>query len=133
MALFEYRGRVYWSETDAAGIAHFTSILRYCERAEEELLVTRLGGYRRGGLVFPRVHVECDYSGPLYPHDEYRVVIEEASVGGKSIRLRFRVDNLTRGYLAARGLFVTVAYDPVAGRSVEVPGEIRRLLAGAPG
>ena len=131
MAVFEYRGRVYWSETDAAGIAHFTSILRYCERAEEELFISRIGGYRRGAIVFPRVHVECDYEGPLYPHDEYRVVIEEARVGGKSIRWRFRVENLTRGYVAARGAFVTVAFDPVAGRSVEVPEVIRRALSGS--
>jgi acyl-CoA thioester hydrolase len=40
---FELRYRVYWSETDAAGIAHFTNILKIIEKAEEDL-------YRSKGL-----------------------------------------------------------------------------------
>ncbi len=126
--LHVYRGRVYWSDTDAAQIAHFTSILRYCERAEEELIVSRLGGWRPGTLVFPRVRVECDFKAPLHTHDCFRVEIVEARVGEKSIIYRFRVYNESRGWLSAEGSITVVAFDPRQGRAVEVPGELRRLL-----
>ncbi len=128
--LFSYRGRVYWSDTDAAQIAHFSSIFRYCERAEEELVVSRLGGWRPGSIVFPRVRAECDFHRPLYPHDVFRVDIVEARVGRKSITYRFRVYNETRGWLAAEGSIVVVAFDPSKGEAVEVPEEIRRALTG---
>ena len=128
--LHVYKGRVYWSDTDAAQIAHFTSILRYCERAEEEMIVSKLGGWRPGTLVFPRVRVECEFKAPLYPHDYFRVEIVEARVGGKSITYRFNVYNESRNWLSAEGSITVVAFDPKAGRAVEVPGELRRILEG---
>jgi len=129
--LFSYRGRVYWSDTDAAQIAHFSSFFRYCERAEEEFIVSRLGGWRRGGIVFPRVRAECDFRAPMYPHDLFRVDIVGARVGRKSITYEFRVYNESRGWLAAEGSIVVVAFDPVRGEAVPVPEELRRLLEGA--
>ncbi len=127
--LYSLEGRVYWSETDAAQIAHFTSILRYCERAEEEFMLSLFRGrWRRGELIFPRVHVECDYYTPLAPHERWRVDIVSIRLGAKSIEYNFEVYNLDRGELAARGKIVAVAFDPRRGLAVEIPGEARKIL-----
>jgi acyl-CoA thioester hydrolase len=61
--------RVEFSETDMAGIVHFSNFFRYMESAEH-------GFYRSLGfsvilpqfdppLGFPRVHAACDYKRPL--------------------------------------------------------------------
>ncbi len=61
--------RVEFSETDAAGIVHFSNFFRYMESAEHAFF--RSLGYsimmRRFDppLGFPRVHVSCDYRSPL--------------------------------------------------------------------
>jgi len=132
--IFSLEGRVYWSETDAAQIAHFTSFLRWCEKTEEEFIVSRLGeGWIRGGVIFPRVHAECDYYYPVAPHERYRVDIVGVRVGRKSIEWEYEIHNLDAGRLAAKCRIVTVAFDPARGESVPVPDRLRRLLEEASG
>src|SRR5512132_557202 len=66
---FKASRRVEFSETDMAGIVHFSNFFRYMETAEH-------GFYRSLGwsvildqfdppLGFPRVHAACDYKKPL--------------------------------------------------------------------
>ena len=136
MPVFEARYRVWWSETDAAGIVHFSNFFRYCERAEEDFLRS-LGvcGCEQGGairspkIVMPRVRASCDYEFPLWPGDEYSVSIDEVVLGRKSITYRFTIRNLTRGgRVSARCVIVAVVYDTERGVSIEIPGELREAL-----
>ncbi|MCE4624613.1 MAG: acyl-CoA thioesterase [Desulfurococcales archaeon] len=127
--IYSLEGRVYWSETDAAQIAHFTSFLRYCEKTEEEF-VLEITGKRifPPPVLFPRVHVEIDYSVPLRVHDKYRVDIVDVRVGRKSITWTFKIYNQTLKALAAECKIVTVAFDPTTWTSIEVPEDLRRAI-----
>ena len=135
MAVFSARYRVQWSETDAAGFVHFSNFLRYCERAEEDFLLSLGFRYRFVNaatpvLAFPRVRAGCDYMAPLRPGDRFRVDIVDVVLGNKSITYRFELFNEELGVASARCEIVAVAYSLVEGRSVPVPGELReRLLA----
>lgn len=130
MAIYSYRARVYWSDADPARIAHFTSIMRLCERAEEEFIVGELG-FRPSdvqGVIFPRVRAECDFSSPLFVYDVARVDITGIVIGRSSIRYEYTVYNESRDRLAARCSITVVAYDASRGSSVEVPEALRRAL-----
>ncbi|MCE4609005.1 MAG: acyl-CoA thioesterase [Desulfurococcales archaeon] len=131
--IFSLEGRVYWSESDAAHIAHFTSFFKYCEKAEEEFLFTglsKLGIDFEGRLdiIFPRVHAECDYHAPLRVHDRYRVDIIGIEIGRSSIRWRYKIYNTSLGVPSAVCNIITVAFDPVKRRPVEVPEEIKKAF-----
>ncbi len=130
--LFAVEGRVYWADSDAAGIAHFTSFLKYCERAEEEYIFNVMGDPGGGipGIVFPRVHVECDYRVPLRVHDRFRVEIVGVEPGRTSIRWRFKIVNLTLQDVSAECSIVSVAVDSRTGRPVPLPEGLRRALTG---
>ncbi len=122
--------RVYWSETDAAQMMHFSNFFRVCERAEEEFMHS-LGVWnamREKRIVIPRVHAECDYEYPLRPGDRYRVDIDEVVVGRKSLEYRCSFHNLEAGRLSARCRIVVAAVSIDTGRAVEVPTEIREAL-----
>jgi acyl-CoA thioester hydrolase len=98
---FEMRYRVYWSETDAAGIAHFSSILRIVERAEEDL-------YRSVGLHdihqhLPRIEVYARFRSPLRWGDEISVRLELEEARTRGLRYRFEIFNITMNSLAAEG------------------------------
>ena len=69
--------RVEFSETDMAGIVHFSNFFRYMETAEHAF-------YRSIGfsvtlnnfdppLGFPRVHAACDYKKPLRFEDQLEI------------------------------------------------------------
>lgn len=101
------RRLVEFSETDMAGIVHFSQFFRYIESAEHALW--RAGGLsvasREGELAafgWPRVSVHFDFKAPLKFEEtfETRAVILELRT--RAIRFGFVVSKLD-GTLAGRG------------------------------
>jgi acyl-CoA thioester hydrolase len=85
------RRRVQFSETDAAGIVHFSNFFRYFEDAEHAL-------WREAGLSihpedsaigWPRVAAACDFHRPLRFEQEFDV--------------RVRISEMTRRTIAYSG------------------------------
>jgi acyl-CoA thioester hydrolase len=133
--------RVEFSETDMAGIMHYSNFFRFMESAEH-------GFYRSLGfsvvlaqynppLGFPRVHAECDFKRPLRFEDlvEVHLLVQEKK--SKSISYAFRFRNLSADPVeeAARGLvtIVCVAVQPGGKlRSVSIPHDIADKIRVAP-
>src|SRR5262249_1982767 len=81
------RRRVAFSETDAAGIVHFTYFFRYFEDAEHSL-------WREAGLSihpedspigWPRVSASCEFSKPLKFEQEFDVEVRITEMTGRTI------------------------------------------------
>lgn len=106
----EVRDRVEWIDTDAAGIYHNSSLLRYVESAEAELMRRRgVDGYFG---VAPRVHFEVDFEAPLFFGQQITVLLRVARLGTSSLTFAFEVwgeehDGAPRRRAAA-GSYVTV-------------------------
>lgn len=90
-----YRSKrlVEWHDTDAARIAHFTAFFRYMEEVEHEYLrslgLSVLMHDAEGPMSWPRVSVDCRYTGAVRFEDELDVSLEVARLGGKSVTYRF--------------------------------------------
>ena len=91
---FEITRRVEFSETDLAGIMHFSNFFRFMESAEHAFF--RSLGFSvarsRNGLevCLPRVHAECDYAVPLRFEDEVLVRLLVERKGKRSLTYQFR-------------------------------------------
>lgn len=91
---FQVTRRVEFSETDLAGIMHFSNFFRFMESAEHAFF--RSLGFSvarpRNGLqvCLPRVHAECDYAVPLRFEDEVRVHLLVERKGRSSLTYQFR-------------------------------------------
>lgn len=91
---FKLIRRVEFSDTDMAGIMHFSNFFRFMEAAETAFL--RSLGYSvvlsRHGLeeVLPRVHAECDYAAPLRFEDEVLIHLLVQRKGRRSLSYQFR-------------------------------------------
>ena len=102
MATFVFEKRVEFCETDAAGIAHFSSLMQYIEQAEHGLL--RLHGFTvHSGLedevVWPRVHVEMDFAGPVRFEEIVQISVAVKHLGETSVRYGFELEG-PRGAVA---------------------------------
>lgn len=128
--IYSYRARVYWSDSDPARIAHFTTIMRLCEKTEEEFIVGVLGlkPSEAEGIIFPRVRAECDFVNPLFVYDLARVDLVDIVIGRKSIRYDYQVYNESRNSLSAKCSITVVAYDVFKASSVEVPSNLKEAL-----
>ena len=93
---YEYKvvRRVEFSETDMAGIVHYSNFYRYMEVAEHSFfrslgfsVITRQVDPPVG---WPRVHASCDFLKPVYFEDEIEVHMLVAEKKPKSLTYQFR-------------------------------------------
>ena len=128
-AIYSKRLTVYWSESDAAGIAHFSSFFKFLEWTEEDFMEEVLGSLpSRPPLIFPRVHASCDYLSPLRVHDKARIDITDIIIGRSSITYEFTVYNESLGSESARCRVTAVAVDPGTMKPVKLPEALVRAL-----
>ena len=91
--LYRTTRRVEFSETDAAGMIHFSSYFLYMEQAEHELFrhlgTSVLTKDDSGTISWPRVSASCDYSRPATFEDELQIDVGIARLGEKSVTYQF--------------------------------------------
>lgn len=134
---FHYGRRVQFSETDMAGIAHFSAFFRFMEEAEHALW--RAAGLSIGAAEktggWPRVSAAFDYKSPLRFEDEFDVLVCLAEITRRSIRYGFTI---TRGdALVGTGTMTAVCTRKEDGqlRAVDLPADVverLRAVAGDP-
>src|SRR5262245_35599300 len=84
---------VEFSDTDMAGIMHFSACFRYMEAAEHELL--RSLGFSVYSEVdgvpvsFPRVAASCEYRSPARCEDVLEISVTVRRLGEKSVSYGF--------------------------------------------
>ncbi len=122
--------RVFYEDTDMAGIVYYANYLRYIERGRSDL-VELLGldqrQMRQDGIVFAVTRVEADYLGAAVLGDRLTVVTEHQAVG--PVRWRFDQE-VRRGAEVLFRAVVWVACMTTAGRPVRLPAELRAKLEG---
>ena len=133
--------RVQFSDTDMAGIVHFSNFFRYMERVEHAFFRSlgfsivdpaHLGEERVG---WPRVYASCDYFIPLHFEEEFECELLIEEVRHKVVRHIIRFWKADGG-LAAEGRITAacVRRDADTGKmkAVEIPQRIRDKLEPAP-
>jgi len=104
--------RVEFSDTDMAGIMHYSNFFRFMETAEHSFF--RSLGFSvmmsdlDPPLGWPRVHAECDYKRPLRFEEEIEVRLLVKEKRSKSISFQFRFRKTHETEEAARGLVTVV-------------------------
>ena len=135
--------RVQFSDTDMAGIMHFSNFFKFMERAEHAMYRSfgqsvaddpaRIPVEERVG--WPRVHASCDFLAPLFFEEDAEIELLIEEIRSRTIRYLVRIWK-SDGALAAEGRMVSacVRKDPATGkmRAVEIPPRIRSHLEAAP-
>ncbi len=79
--------RVYYEDTDAAGIVYYANYLKFCERARSEAFFKRGLTPQGGEGYFVVKHLEADYMKPARLGDLLEVKTELLERKGASITL----------------------------------------------
>jgi YbgC/YbaW family acyl-CoA thioester hydrolase len=126
--------RVQFSETDMAGVVHFSNFFRWMEEVEHAffrslgLSVTMTSDAVEIG--WPRISTSCEYLGPARFEDDVTLLMRITRIGEKS--LNYDVDFLVSGQPIARGKMTSVCCSLSAGgfQSIAIPPAIRQKLQG---
>jgi acyl-CoA thioester hydrolase len=131
MTAHQFRTRVYYEDTDLAGIVYYANYLKFIERARTEwvasLGVDQMALKAREGVVFAVRRVEADFLRPARFGDELVVETMLQSLGGARIGLEQVV---TRGGERVFVAVVTLVCLTEDGHAARVPVEVRGKLAG---
>jgi YbgC/YbaW family acyl-CoA thioester hydrolase len=124
---------VQFSETDLAGIAHFSAFFRFMEEAEHALW--RAAGLSIGAAEitggWPRVAASFEYKRPLRFEDEFEVTVTIAELTRRSIRYGFTITS--GGALVGTGSMTAVCTRKEDGalRAIDLPAEVIERLQAA--
>ncbi len=102
--LFTYRHTVQFSETDMAGIVHFSNYFKWMESAEHALL-KHLGlqlfiQQEEAFYGWPRVRASCAYHAPLRFEDNLEVTVYIQDLLPRAVRYKFVFHKLSSSGLA---------------------------------
>ena len=130
-AAFSLKRRVQFSETDVAGIVHFSNFFRYFEDAEHAL-------WREAGLSihpqhsaigWPRISASCEYRRPLRFEQEFDIVVHIAEMTRRTIRYSGTIMSNGERVAIADWKIACIARQPDGSmRSTEIPASILERL-----
>ena len=138
---FKLQRMVEFSETDMAGIVHFTNFFRYMEQTEHAFYRERgmsvVMGDAGRTISWPRVRAACDYRRPLRFEDRFEVHLLVRQKQAKSIAYTFLFRKLDGGddAIVARGEMsvVCVSKDQDGNmQAIEIPRAIAERIDEAP-
>lgn len=121
--------RVYYEDTDAAGIVYYANYLKFAERARTEML--RLVGFeqealrRATGRVFAVRQCNADYLAPARLDDELVIETRLTGLGGASLEIEQRI---RRGDRPLVVLALRLACLDAAGKPSRLPPPLRAAL-----
>ncbi len=120
--------RVYYEDTDLAGIVYYANYLKFIERARSEW-VRALGidqvQMKAEGLVFAVRRVEADYLSPAKYDDE--LIVETTMEPGSGVRLVVKQD-VKRGNKVLFSALVTIICMTAEGTVARLPAAIRQSV-----
>lgn len=127
--------RVYYEDTDAAGIVYYVNYLKFAERARTEML--RLLGrgqqamMEREGVAFAVKSCRIEYHRPARLDDALEVRTGLVEVGGASLKVRQRIFRPRAGAASEllADMLIRLAVMDRSGKPVRLPADIRAALA----
>jgi acyl-CoA thioester hydrolase len=131
---FAIQVRVYYEDTDAAGIVYYANYLRFIERGRTELLRT-LGhdqnALMKEGIAFAVHSANVEFLKPARLDDLLTVETGIASLGRAQVTFAQRI---RRGHELLLDAKIRVAcIDPVRGKPIPMPRILHQQLSALPG
>lgn len=124
--------RVYYEDTDAAGVVYHSNYLNFMERARTEYLRQKgfsVAELAAAGYVFPVIRMEIDFKAGA-THDELlRITTVPVCVGGSTLVLKQQVLREADGRLMVDAQ-VTLACIGVNRKAKRIPVHVRDAFVG---
>jgi len=121
--------RVYYEDTDLAGIVYHANYLKFIERARSEMVraagISQSAMKAAGGIVFAVRRMQVEFLAPAKFEDELAVETRVVALSGARLDLDQEV---RRGDLVLFQARVQVVCLDAKGRATRIPADIRQKL-----
>ncbi|SHJ32993.1 acyl-CoA thioester hydrolase [Shimia gijangensis] len=120
--------RVYYEDTDMAGIVYYANYLRYIERGRSEWVRDNgmdQNAMKADGVVFAVRRVEADYLMPAHLDDE---LVVETTVQSVTAARMMMEQHVKRGEEILFHAIVTVVCIGESGQPTRLPAKVRQMV-----
>ena len=121
--------RVYYEDTDLAGIVYYANYLKFIERGRTELIreigIDQIALKQESDAVFAVRRIEADYISPAKFDDELSVETSVSEISGARIIMKQDVKRAETLLFSASVTLVTMTS---SGKPVRIPANIRQKL-----
>lgn len=136
MAFYSYNRVAHFSDSDAAGIIHFSRIACFVEEAEHSFL--ERAGYpiqlqNPEAYRWPRIQFQATFNRPILPFESVRVDLNPGLVGNSSILWKWSIWKQNISDPLVVGEMKTVCCRQRGGQieKTRLPDDLRALLLSA--
>lgn len=122
--------RIYYEDTDAAGVVYHANYLKYFERARTEYLREHdlsVSALAASGFVFPVVRMEINFKAPARHDDLLSIITIPERVSGSSLIFRQQAVRQSDGALLVDSL-VTLACIGPSHKARRIPDAVRQMM-----
>lgn len=122
--------RVYYEDTDAAGVVYHSNYLNYCERARTEFFRSKgfpVGAMAAEGSIFPVVRMEIDFKSGARHDELLQISTQVIEVCGSTFTLKQQV-KLAENEKPLVDLLVRLACVSSSMKAKRIPMAIREML-----
>ncbi|MDR0250870.1 MAG: tol-pal system-associated acyl-CoA thioesterase [Burkholderiales bacterium] len=130
--VFEWPVRVYYEDTDTAGVVYYANYLRFMERARTEWLshlgIELVELEKRERTVFAVTRVEIDYLLGARLGDRLSVTVEPVKTGGAFFTLVQRIRRSASAELLTDARVTLACLNADRWRPVRIPAILRAHL-----
>lgn len=136
MAFYSYDRRTHFSESDAAGIIHFSKYACFVEEAEHAFLGKQgfpIEVHNPARYRWPRVSFSASFDSPIFPLQDIRISLDPRCVGKSSITWRWVIFDKNTMTPLCKGEMKTVCCR-LNGNKLDacpLPEELRNKLSSA--
>jgi len=124
-----FQCRVYYEDTDLAGIVYYANYLKFIERARTEYVagvgIDQAAMKREDGIAFAVRRLEADYLRPAVFQDDLVIETTLRQLTGATVVLD---QSVRRGDEVLFAAIVTLVVLAGTGKPARMPANIRRLL-----
>lgn len=124
----DYPFKIYYEDTDLAGIVYYANYLKFIERARTEMLNdanVNQNEMLKSGYYFVVKNLQANYLKPAYFEDSLNVVTEIEKINNASINL---IQTIVRSNDSLFIASVRLALLDKFGKVARLPANIRQLL-----
>jgi 1,4-dihydroxy-2-naphthoyl-CoA hydrolase len=118
-----YQRKIYFADTDSAGVVYFSNLLSICHEAYEDFLsdlnINLPDFFSNQLMAIPIIHAEIDFFKPLFCGDIISINLELESINKKVFEIKYQVfkDN----DLIAKALTRHICINPQTRKTQEIP------------
>lgn len=124
--------RVQFSETDMAGVVHFSNFFKWMEEVEHDFFRSRglsvQLDHPLGDIGWPRVNVSCDFAAPARFEDQVTLRFTLTRLGEKSLsyEVEFLLDDKRLALAKATSVCCLVSDGGL--KAIPIPPDVRDRL-----